>query len=59
MEIKLLGVLRNVDDIGRVLIPKEIRDRLKLKKGSVLEFLLTEKGDVVIRKFDKHNKELF
>ncbi len=37
---------------GQITILKELRDRLKLKPGDVVEFLLTENGHIVVRRLD-------
>ena len=43
------GVIRKLDEVGRVVIPKEIRNYLKLKEGSPLEIGISDNGDVVLR----------
>ena len=42
--MKATGVVRRIDDLGRVVIPKEIRKTLRIKEGDPLEILQTEKG---------------
>lgn len=48
--MKATGIVRRIDDLGRVVIPKEIRRNLHLKEGDPLE-LFTEDGAVVFRKY--------
>ena len=48
--MKATGIIRRIDDLGRVVIPKEIRRNLHLKEGDPLE-LFTEDGAVVFRKY--------
>ncbi|MBQ3057220.1 MAG: AbrB/MazE/SpoVT family DNA-binding domain-containing protein [Clostridia bacterium] len=43
---KTVGIMKNIDNLGRVVIPKEFRDRLGLEKG--VEIVLTREG-VLIR----------
>ena len=45
--MKATGVVRRIDDLGRVVIPKEIRKVHRIKEGDPLE-IFTDKGDVVI-----------
>lgn len=48
--MKATGIVRRIDDLGRVVIPKEIRRNLHLKEGDPLE-LFVEDGAVVFRKY--------
>ena len=43
--MKALGIVRRIDDLGRVVIPKEIRRSLKIREGDALE--LYRDGDMV------------
>ena len=45
------AIIRRVDDLGRILIPKQIRNELKLKTGDALELTLRASGEIVMRKF--------
>lgn len=54
--MKATGIVRRMDDLGRVVIPKEIRRNLHLKEGDPLE-LFTEDGAVVFRKYSFFNME--
>lgn len=46
--MKSTGVLRRIDDLGRIVIPKEIRKNLKIKNGESLEIFIN--GDAVVLK---------
>jgi transcriptional pleiotropic regulator of transition state genes len=46
--MKSTGIVRRVDDLGRVMIPKEIRRTLKIKEGNLLEIFV--EGECVIYK---------
>ena len=48
--MKATGIIRRVDDLGRVVIPKEIRRTLRIREGDPLE-IYTEKDAVVFRKY--------
>lgn len=50
--MKATGIVRRIDDLGRVVIPKEIRRNLKIKEGDPLEIFLTENGGVVFQKYE-------
>ena len=49
--MKNLGIVRKMDVLGRIVIPKEIRDKYELEKGIELEINTSENGDVVLRKY--------
>lgn len=47
------GIVRRIDDLGRVVIPKEVRRGLKIKEGDPLEiFVSIGEGFIKLRKFD-------
>lgn len=46
------GIVRRVDDLGRVVIPKEIRRRFGIREGEPLEIYTTEDG-IVFRKYNR------
>lgn len=47
--MQAVGVVRKIDYMGRVVLPKELRDRFGLKPGTPLEFLINEYGDIVLQ----------
>jgi stage V sporulation protein T len=52
------GIVRRIDDLGRVVIPKEIRRSLRIKEGDPLEIFTTREGEVVFKKYnyaDEHD----
>ena len=49
--MKATGIVRRVDDLGRVVIPKEIRRACNIREGDLLEIFLDEDGAVVFRKY--------
>ena len=49
--MKSTGIIRRIDDLGRVVIPKEIRRNLGIYEGEPLEIYLVD-GGVVFRKFE-------
>lgn len=59
MEIKVncsSGVVRRIDDLGRVVIPKEIRRKLHIREGDPLEINLSENG-IYIEKYSREDGE--
>lgn len=50
--MKATGIVRRIDDLGRVVIPKEIRRNLGIKDGDPFEIFLTENGGVVFQKYE-------
>lgn len=49
--MKATGIVRRIDDLGRVVIPKEIRRNLHIREGDPLEIFLEEDGGVVFKKY--------
>lgn len=48
--MKATGIVRRMDDLGRVVIPKEIRRQMKIREGDPLE-IFTENGYVCFKKY--------
>ena len=49
--MKAKGIVRRIDDLGRVVIPKEIRRTLRIKMGDPLEIYTSADGEVIFRKY--------
>ena len=49
--MKATGVVRRRDDLGRVVIPKEIRKTLRIKEGDPLEIFTDKEGEVILKKY--------
>lgn len=49
--MKATGIVRRIDDLGRVVIPKEIRRTLKLPEGTALEIYTDREGAVILKKY--------
>ena len=45
------GLVRRIDDLGRVVIPREVRQRLKIREGAPLEVFITNDGEVIFKKY--------
>lgn len=49
--MKATGVVRRIDDLGRIVIPKEIRKTLRIKEGDPLEIFTDKDGEVILKKY--------
>ena len=49
--MKATGIVRRVDDLGRIVIPKEIRRSLGIREGDPLEIFLDEQGGIVLKPY--------
>ena len=49
--MKATGIVRRIDDLGRIVIPKEIRRTLRIRESDPLEIYTTADGEVVFRKY--------
>ena len=49
--MKATGIVRRIDDLGRVVIPKEIRRTMRIREGDPLEIYTGSGGEVVFRKY--------
>ena len=49
--MKATGVVRRIDDLGRVVIPKEIRRTMRIREGDSLEIFVNQSGEVVLKKY--------
>ena len=47
--MKATAIVRRVDDLGRVVIPKEIRRQLKIGESDPLEIFLSEDGEIILK----------
>ena len=56
--MKATGIVRRIDDLGRVVIPKEIRRSMRLHEGDPMEIFLGDDGEsVVFQKYNRIEKE--
>jgi AbrB family transcriptional regulator (stage V sporulation protein T) len=49
--LKATGIVRRIDDLGRVVIPKEIRRTLRIREGDPLEIFTDKEGEVILKKY--------
>ena len=48
--MKSTGVIRRIDELGRIVIPKEIRKNLRIKDGENLEIFVNDSGEITLKK---------
>ncbi len=53
--MKATGIVRRIDDLGRVVIPKEIRRTLRIREGDPLEIYTEKDGEVIFKKYSPMN----
>lgn len=54
--MKMMGIVRRIDDLGRIVIPKEIRNSLRIKSGDNLDVMVYD-NKVILQKFSNIAKE--
>ncbi|MDD6043164.1 MAG: stage V sporulation T C-terminal domain-containing protein [Eubacteriaceae bacterium] len=53
--MKATGIVRRIDDLGRVVVPKEIRRILRIREGDPLEIYTGNTGEIVLKKYSPIN----
>ena len=51
--MRTTGIVRHIDDLGRVSIPKEIRRALRLETGEQVELQTNKNGEIILKKYKK------
>ena len=51
INMKATGIVRRIDDLGRVVIPKEIRRTMRIREGDPLEIYTSRDGEVIFKKY--------
>lgn len=49
--LKATGIVRRIDELGRVVIPKEIRKTLRIREGDPLEIFTDKDGEIILKKY--------
>lgn len=49
--MKATGIVRRIDELGRVVVPKELRRQLRIDEGDAIEIFTEENGEIVLKKF--------
>lgn len=56
--IKGTGIIRRIDDLGRIAIPKEIRRKLEIKEGQPMEISFDQEGRIILQKYYEQQESL-
>ena len=48
--MKATGIVRRIDDLGRIVVPKEIRRTLRIREGDALEIFTDRDGEIILKK---------
>ena len=51
--MKATGIVRRIDDLGRVVVPKEIRRTLRIREGDPLEIFTDRQGEIILKKYSQ------
>lgn len=54
--MKATGIVRRIDDLGRVVIPKEIRRTLRIREGDALEIFTDAQGGVIFKNIPRSGR---
>ena len=49
--MKATGIVRRIDELGRVVVPKEIRRTLRIREGDPLEIFTDREGEIILKKY--------
>ncbi len=49
--MKATGIVRRIDDLGRKVIPKEIRRTMRIREGDPLEIFTDREGEIILKKY--------
>ena len=55
MKMTVTGIIRRIDDLGRIVIPKEIRRKFKINEGAPLEICIAEEG-ILLKPYNPESK---
>ena len=49
--MKATGIVRRIDELGRIVVPKELRRTFRIKEGTPLEIFIGDNGELILKKF--------
>ena len=55
--MKATGIIRRIDDLGRVVVPKELRRMMRIKEGDPLEIFTTNENAIILKKYHENEPE--
>ena len=51
--MKATGIIRRIDDLGRIVIPKEIRKTMHIRESDPLEIFTERDGDIILKEYSR------
>lgn len=54
--MKATGIVRRIDELGRIVIPKEIRKQLKINEGQSLEIYINDSEEIILKKYSEFSR---
>ena len=54
--MKATGIIRRIDELGRIVVPKEIRNSLGIKEGDPLEFFTNRDGEIILVPYQEDSR---
>ena len=51
--MKATGIVRRIDDLGRVVVPKEIRRTMRIREGQAMEIYTGREGEIILKKYEE------
>lgn len=49
--MKALGIIRKVDNLGRIVVPRELREAYVIKEGTPMEMFTNDNGDLILKRY--------
>lgn len=49
--MKATGIVRRIDDLGRIVVPKEIRKTMRIRQGDPMEIFINREGEILLKKY--------
>ena len=56
--MKATGIIRRIDELGRIVVPKEIRRSLGIKEGDPLEIFTTRDGEIIFKPYQEERSKV-
>ena len=53
-----VGIIRRVDDLGRIVIPKEVRQQLRIREGDPLEIFANKDGSIFLKPYQEPSRKV-
>lgn len=53
------GILRRIDDLGRIVVPKALREKYEIKEGDPMHFFIDNEGNIILKKYKPSVDEIY